>query len=55
VNSLLEEVGEALGDFFMVDLESSNLLHSTYISNLVDINAFKGLPMDIKHIKGFWI
>lgn len=57
VDQLLEEVGEALGYFLMVDVESSDILHSTYACILVDIDASKGLPIEIKLStpKGFWI
>ncbi|GLJ31024.1 hypothetical protein SUGI_0620490 [Cryptomeria japonica] len=57
VDQLLEEVGEALGDFLMVDVESPDILHSTYARILVDIDASKGLPTKIKLStpKGFWI
>ncbi|XP_059068259.1 uncharacterized protein LOC131858826 [Cryptomeria japonica] len=57
VDQLLEEVGEALGDFLMVDVESSDILHSTYARILLDIDASKGLPTEIKILtpKGFWI
>ncbi|XP_059066283.1 uncharacterized protein LOC131857612 [Cryptomeria japonica] len=57
VDPLLEVVGDALGDFLMVDVESSDILHSTYACILVDIDASKGLPEEIKLStpEGFWI
>lgn len=57
MDQLLEEVGEALGDFLMVGVESSDLPHSTYARILVDIDSSKGLPAEIKlsTAKGFWI
>ncbi|GLJ16365.1 hypothetical protein SUGI_0277300 [Cryptomeria japonica] len=57
VDQLLEEVGEALGDFLMVDVESFDILHPTYARILVDIDASKGLPTEIKLStpKGLWI
>ena len=37
VDSLLDEVGDTLGDIMMVDDESSDILHSTYAHFLVDM------------------
>lgn len=42
------EVGEALADFIMVDTKSSDKFYSTYARILVDIDASKGLTMQIK-------
>lgn len=47
VYSLLEEVGDTLGDFLMVDDESSNILHFAYACILVDIDVFKGIHVEI--------
>lgn len=57
VDLLLKEVGDTLGDFIMVDTEFSDILHFTYARILVDIDASKGLPMEIKlkSPKGSWI
>lgn len=56
-DSLLEEGGDALGDFLMVDDESSGILHSTYARILVEINVSKGLPAEVllKSSKGSWV
>ena len=53
----LEEMGEALGYFLMVDFASSNMFHSTYAWILLDIDASKGLSVEIKLCtpKGSWI
>ncbi|GLJ24576.1 hypothetical protein SUGI_0469560 [Cryptomeria japonica] len=53
---LLEEVGDALGDFLMVDDGSSDICHSTF-SLLVKMDVSKGLPAEIllKYFKGFWV
>lgn len=47
-NLCLEEIGNTLGDFLMVDECSSNLLHSTYARVLVEMNISKGLPIEIE-------
>lgn len=47
VDSLLEEVGEALGDFLMFDSNSFNIRHSTYARILVDIDVSKGFRTHI--------
>lgn len=57
VDSLLEEVGEALRDFLMFDADSFNIRHSTYARILMDIDVSKGLPAEIKlkSFKDHWI
>lgn len=57
VDSLLDAVGDVIGDFLMVDDESSDIMHSTYVRILVEVDISKGLPRKIKvaHPKGFWI
>lgn len=54
---LLEEVGDALGDFLLVDAATSNILHSTFARILVEMDVSKGLPAEIliKTSKGSWI
>ncbi|XP_057866205.1 uncharacterized protein LOC131073721 [Cryptomeria japonica] len=56
-DSLLEAIGNALGDFLMVDIDSSSLLHSTYACLLVEMDISKGLPVEIliKTSKGSWV
>ena len=56
VNSIFKEIGEALGDFRMVDSQSFEHFHSTYARILVDINVSKGLLAEIilNHSKGSW-
>lgn len=56
-NPLLEEVGDALGDFLMVDDKPSDILHSTFARILVDIDVSKGLLVEIvlKSSKGCWV
>ena len=44
VDSILEVVGEALGDFLLVDYVSSNVDCTTYAQILVEVDIFKGLP-----------
>lgn len=57
VDSLLEAIGNALGDFLMVGDESSNIMHSTYARILVGMYIFKGFLEMIKldNFKGYWI
>lgn len=38
---------QALGDFLMVDVDSSNILHFTFSCILVDIDASKWLLVEI--------
>ena len=56
-NSVLEAVGDALGDFLMVDIASSNVYQMTYTPILVEIDVSKGLPKMIKLASpnGSWI
>ena len=35
---------DAIGDFLMVDDESLNIMHSTYVRILVEVDIFKWLP-----------
>ncbi|GLJ54604.1 hypothetical protein SUGI_1173070 [Cryptomeria japonica] len=44
-DSLLEEVGEALGEFLMIDKESYQIYHSTYARILVNIDVSKGFQL----------
>ncbi|GLJ17964.1 hypothetical protein SUGI_0315700 [Cryptomeria japonica] len=55
VDTLLEVVGDALGDFLIVDTESSDILHSTYARILVDLDTSKSFLEEIKlsTLKGF--
>ncbi|XP_059067593.1 uncharacterized protein LOC131858381 [Cryptomeria japonica] len=57
VDHLLEEVGETLSDFLMVDAESSDILHSTFVRILVEMDVSKGLSAEImlKSSKGCWV
>ena len=56
MNSVFKEIGEALGDFCMVDPQSFEHYHSTYARILVDIDVSKGLPAELLlyHSKGSW-
>ena len=57
VNSIFTKIGEALGDFYMVDSQSFEHFHSTYARVLVDIiDVSKGLLAKIilNHSKGSW-
>ena len=47
VDSVLEAVGEAIGDFLMVDNASSNVYRTTYARILVEVDTSKGLPASI--------
>ena len=55
--SVMEAVGEALGDFLMVDIASSNVHQMTYAHILMETDVSKGLPKMIKLAspKGSWI
>ena len=55
-NSIFREIGEALGDFRIVDSQSFEHFHSTYARIIVDIDASKGLPAKIflNHSRGSW-
>lgn len=44
---VLEVVGDAIGDFQMVDSKSSDILHTTYARILVVVDISKGLPKKI--------
>ncbi|XP_059074832.1 uncharacterized protein LOC131874903 [Cryptomeria japonica] len=57
VDPLLEEVGEALGDFLMVDDESSDILHSTFACIQVEMDVSKRLSSEIylKSSKRCWV
>lgn len=44
VDSLLEEIVNELGEFLMVDDDSSDILHSTYACILVDMDLSNELP-----------
>ena len=35
---------DAIGDFLMVDDESLDIMHSTYVRILVEVDIFKRLP-----------
>lgn len=56
-DSLLEEVGEALGEFLMIDKDSFQIYHSTYARILVNIDVSKGLPaeLEIESSLGSWV
>ncbi|GLJ20508.1 hypothetical protein SUGI_0373300 [Cryptomeria japonica] len=47
VDSLFEEIGDAIGSFIMVDNESFKLYHTTFICILVELDVSKGLPTKI--------
>ncbi|GLJ53939.1 hypothetical protein SUGI_1152740 [Cryptomeria japonica] len=57
VDPLFEEVGDALGDFLMVDNDSNEIYHSTFAHILVEIDTSKGLPTEISlnTSKGCWV
>ena len=57
VDFFLEVVGEALGDFLLVDTSSSNVFQTMYACILVEIDVSKGLPEMIKLASplGSWI
>ena len=50
-------VGEALGDFLLVDIVSSNVFRTTYACILVEIDVSKGLLEKIMLVTpiGSWI
>ncbi|GLJ49864.1 hypothetical protein SUGI_1059620 [Cryptomeria japonica] len=54
---ITEEVGDALGDFLKVDVESSDIFHSTFVCILVDLDISNGLPAEIllNSSKGSWV
>lgn len=56
-HSLLEEVGEALGEFLMIDKDSYQIYHSTYARILVNIDVSKGLlaEIEIESSLGSWV
>ncbi|GLJ18016.1 hypothetical protein SUGI_0317610 [Cryptomeria japonica] len=56
-DSLLEEVGDALGDFLMMDAESSDIFHSIFVRILVDLDISNGPPAEILlySSKGSWV
>ncbi|XP_059068774.1 uncharacterized protein LOC131859220 [Cryptomeria japonica] len=45
--SLFEEIGDAIGNFIMLDNESFELYHTTCVRILVELDVFKGLPAEI--------
>ncbi|GLJ34000.1 hypothetical protein SUGI_0683830 [Cryptomeria japonica] len=47
-DSLLEEMGEALGEFLMIDKDSYQIYHSTYARIFINIDVSKGLPVEIE-------
>lgn len=48
LDSVLEAVGDAIGDFQMVDSKSSDIFHTTYARILVVVDILKGLSEKIK-------
>lgn len=46
-NSYLEAIGNSLGNFLMIDDDSSNLMHSTYAQILVEMEVTKTLLEEI--------
>lgn len=50
-------MGEALGDFLLVDDESFDIFHSTFARILVEMDVSKGLYVEIllKSPKGSWV
>ena len=57
VDSVLEAMGEAIGDFLLVDYASSNVYRTTYARILVEVDISKGLPAKICLASSFgaWI
>ena len=45
---VLEAMGDAIGDFQMVDSKSSDILHTTYARILMVVDVSKGLRKKIK-------
>lgn len=56
-DSLLQEVGDALGDFLMVDEDSYDIFHSTFARILADLDISNGLPAEnlLNSSKGSWV
>ena len=48
LDSVLDVVGDAIGDFQMVDSDSFDILHTKYAHILVVVDVSKGLPENIK-------
>lgn len=46
-DSLFEEIGDAIGNFIMVDNESFELYHTSFAHILVELDVSKGLPVEI--------
>ena len=56
LDSVLEAIGGALGDFQIVDSATSDILHSTFARILVEMDVSKGL-LEIIYLKlpqGIW-
>ena len=53
----MEAMGEALGDFLLMDYAFSNVYRTTYAQILVEVDIFKGLPVLIylNSLIGSWI
>ena len=47
LDSILVSIGDALGDFQIVDFVTSNFMHSMVACILVELDVFKGLPEKI--------
>ena len=56
-DSVLEAIGDALGDFILVDSVSSNVYRTTFARILVEMDISKGLPEMLKLASpnGSWI
>ncbi|XP_059072871.1 uncharacterized protein LOC131073225 isoform X2 [Cryptomeria japonica] len=54
---IMEEVGDALADFLMVDVKPSDIFHCTFARILIDLDISNGLPAKIllKSSKGSWV
>ena len=44
---VLESVGDAIGDFMLVDSATSDVLHSTYVRILLEMDVSNDLPEKI--------
>ena len=56
LDSIYEAIGEAIGDFLYVDSDTLDILHSTYVCLLVEMDISKGLPEQVclESSQGSW-